>query len=187
DAFDRGHRVLDEVDHVRLHDLGRGALVRHGHVDDREVDVGVLAHPQPAHHAAEAREADQAEADQAGHQHPGEHMVADGDVRGRASGGYLPGVLVFLISALRPGSALDGRGFRFAVVFAMHHGTCAEAEPPLTAPGAVCTSTPSARRSEPSTTTFSPGVTPERISTAPSPVRMPSCSGRILALLPSTT
>ena len=43
DALDRGDRVLEHVDDVRLHDLGGGALPGDGDVDDREVDVGVLA------------------------------------------------------------------------------------------------------------------------------------------------
>src|SRR5207245_10973028 len=164
-ALDRSDGVLDEVDDVRLHDLGRGALVGELDVDDREVDVGVLADAQAPHHAAEPREADQPEADEAGHEHPGEDMVSDGDVCQRAPFGDLGRVfMVFRISAARLSAALARRCFRVAVFVAMHHCACAEAEPPETPPGAVWTSMPSARRSEPSTTTLSPGVMPERIS-----------------------
>jgi hypothetical protein len=43
DALDRGDRLLNEVDDVGLHDLRRGALPGDRDVDDREVDVRVLA------------------------------------------------------------------------------------------------------------------------------------------------
>ena len=43
----RGDRVLDEVHHVGLDDVGSGALVGDGDVDDREVHVGVLADAHP--------------------------------------------------------------------------------------------------------------------------------------------
>src|SRR4029079_2982564 len=165
-----------EVDDVRLHDLGRRPLVGERDVDDREVDVGVLAHPEAAHDAPESGEADEAEADEAGHQHPGEDVVADGDVGEGGSGRDEAGIFRGRVALL----------LRFA-----HHwawAAPAEAREDAGAPaGAVWTSMPSARRSEPSTTSFSPGVTPDRISPPPSPTRMPSWSGRSRALVPSTT
>ena len=54
-------------------------------------------------------------------------------------------------------------------------------------PVATCTGMPSASRSEPSTTTMSPGLSPERISTTPVPVRSPMRMGRTLALPSCTT
>src|SRR6185503_16452651 len=146
DAFDRGDRVLDEVDDVRLHDLGRRALVGERDVDDREVDVGVLAHAQATHDPAESGEADEAEAHEAGHEHPREHVVADGDVGEGGPRRDLVGV--FFLGDV-------ARRLRFA-----HHwawAAPAEAREDAGAPaGAVWTSMPSARRSEPSTTSFSP-------------------------------
>ena len=96
DALDRGDRVLDEVDDVRLHDLGRGALVGDRDVHDREVDVGVLADAEALEDGAEAGEAQDAEADEGEHQDPGEDVVADRDVRQRHPGGDLLGVLLGL-------------------------------------------------------------------------------------------
>src|SRR5205085_2714742 len=146
-----------------------------------------------------AGEADEAEADEARHQHPGEDMVPDGDVGQGHARGYLVGLFFSRIAARRHvfsriaaprlSGAADGR-WLFALVVVVvigRHGTFAEAEPPVSVAGAVWTSIPSASRSDPSTTTLSPGVTPDRISTPPSPVRMPSCRGRTRALLFSTT
>ena len=95
DPFHPRHHVLDRVDDVRLHDLGRRALVGHGDAHDREVHVGVLADAQAREDVPEAREADHPEADEREHQHPGEHVVADGDVGQGHSGGDLLRILRF--------------------------------------------------------------------------------------------
>ena len=54
-----------------------------------KVDVGVLADAEALEHRAEAGEAEEAEADQREHQDPGEHVVADRDVRERHARGDL--------------------------------------------------------------------------------------------------
>ena len=96
--LDRGHRVLDGVHDVRLHDLGRRPLVGHGDVDHREVDVGVLADAEALEDAAGAGEAEGPEADEGEHQDPGEDVVADRDVREGHPGGDLLDVFLFRLS-----------------------------------------------------------------------------------------
>ena len=85
------HRVLDEVDDVRLHDLGGGALPGDRDVHDREVHVGVLADPEALEDGADAGEAEDAEPDEGEHQDPGEDVVPDRDVRQGHPGGDLRG------------------------------------------------------------------------------------------------
>ena len=93
DPLHGGDRVLDQVDDVRLHDLGGGALPRDRDVHDREVHVGVLADPEPLEDGAEPGEGQDPEPDEGEHQDPGEDVVPDRDVRQGHPGGDLEGVL----------------------------------------------------------------------------------------------
>src|SRR6185436_6775537 len=99
-----------------------------------EVDVGVLADPQPLDDAGHAEEADEAESDEPEHQHPGEHVVADGDVRERAARRYEPGVFLFT-HRLPPPEAPD-------------EGVASARDGLDVGPATGCTATPSASRSE---------------------------------------
>src|SRR5207247_7023712 len=173
--------VRGGIGDVGRHHLGRGAVVGDVDVDDREVHVGVLRDAQPLDHAAKTGEADEAEEDESGHEHPGQHVVADGDVRQCAAGG--DPLRVFL-------------GLGPAPRFVVHFGSPAARPPGAGAPlgsaagegaAAGCTGNPSASRSEPSTTTTSPAFTPETTSTRPVPVRNPTWIGRSRAVPPSTT
>jgi len=96
DPFDGGHRILHQVDDVRLHDLGRRALPGDGDVHDREVHVGVLADPQPLENGPEPGEAEDPEPDEGEHQDPGEDVVPDRDVGECHPGRDLLGVLLRL-------------------------------------------------------------------------------------------
>ena len=165
-ALDRGDHLLQDVDHVGLDDLGRSALPGDRDVHHREVHVRVLADAEPVEHGAEAREGQQPETDEREHQDPGEHVVADRDVRERHPGRDLVRVLGLLDGTRRLGA-------HFAV--------------PFVAPSTGSTGIPSARRSEPSETTTSPFWRPDRISTTPVPVRSPSPTGRTRAVLVSST
>src|SRR5262249_41059731 len=106
------------------------------------------------------------EADQPEHQHPREDVVPDRDVGQGHARGDRPGVL-----------ALVGNG-----AFGAHRALLAGggASP-------VWSGTPSAMRSEPSTTTLSPAFKPDLISTRPVPVRSPISRALARALPSSTT
>src|SRR5439155_21249499 len=174
-ALHRRDRVLAGIDDVGLHHLGRGAFVGDLDVDDREVHVGVLRDAQPLDHAAKAGEADEAEEDESGHEHPGQHVVADGDIGQRRTGRDLLGIFLFVVHFGSPAARPPGAGAPL--------GSAAREE----GVAAGWTGKPSASRSEPSTTTTSPAFTPETTSTRPVPVRNPIWIGRSRAFPPSTT
>ena len=177
DALDGRAGVLEDVDDVGLHDLGRGALQRDPDAHDRVVDVGVLADAEALEDVAEAGVAEDAEADQGDHEDPGEDVVADRDVREGHP-------VRDLLRVLRV-----GRGMRFG-----HHGTAvgarepaAPAPAPFSADATASTARPSERRSEPSVTIVSPAASPETISTEPSPVLRPIWTVFACALPSATT
>ena len=73
DALNARDRVLDHVDDLGLHDLGRGAFPGHGDVDYGEVHVRHLGDA----HAAVAHPAENHEEE---HQHPGENRILDREI-----------------------------------------------------------------------------------------------------------
>ena len=123
--------------------------------------------PRPLKTVAEAGEAQDAEADEGEHQDPREDVVADRDVRQGHPGRDLPGVLRGLGRPSR--LVAHGRSLLRRRRPSRLAARRSAARPAVT----ISTGIPSARRSEPSITTVSPGFRPERISTTPVPVRSP--------------